>query len=284
MTHSIKPAPSYGYHEWMRDVWRALEAIKMTPEQRASPGTVRFYPHYVSNTPVKFDLPHWPACDMDLDGVVDLLGPETFVQVQMNRCADPDYEMGCARHVRTVPMEVFADDVVSGPPNDTYMTARNRGANAAALAPLWPRVGPLPEFLQPNPAAGYVWLGRGALTPLHHDATNNLLCEVFGPGRVVRLCPPEYRDRLSPNGGQFGDTTFQQMGFYSDVVLHPGEALFIPVGWWHAVQSLGDSPGMMISYTNFVWPNYWGRGVVVTRPWDWRHEYERFTQFEERPA
>jgi mannose-6-phosphate isomerase-like protein (cupin superfamily) len=37
------------------------------------------------------------------------------------------------------------------------------------------------------------------------------------------------------------------------VNVGPGQALFIPVGWWHCVEALETSISM--SFTNFVWPN-----------------------------
>lgn len=39
----------------------------------------------------------------------------------------------------------------------------------------------------------------------------------------------------------------------AEIVLEPGEVLFIPIGWWHQVEALDFS--VSISYTNFVWPN-----------------------------
>ena len=44
-----------------------------------------------------------------------------------------------------------------------------------------------------------------------------------------------------------------------DVTVEPGEVLFVPVGWWHHVRALDVS--MTISFTNFVFPNFfnWGQ-------------------------
>jgi len=38
-----------------------------------------------------------------------------------------------------------------------------------------------------------------------------------------------------------------------DVLLEPGEILFLPLAWWHQVKSLDFS--VSATYTNFVWPN-----------------------------
>jgi hypothetical protein len=37
------------------------------------------------------------------------------------------------------------------------------------------------------------------------------------------------------------------------VMLNPGDALFIPLGWWHQVTALDFS--VTITHTNFRWPN-----------------------------
>jgi ribosomal protein L16 Arg81 hydroxylase len=35
--------------------------------------------------------------------------------------------------------------------------------------------------------------------------------------------------------------------------VRPGDVLFIPVGWWHWVESL--SPSVSVSFVNFSYPN-----------------------------
>jgi hypothetical protein len=38
-----------------------------------------------------------------------------------------------------------------------------------------------------------------------------------------------------------------------DLVLAPGEALFLPVGWWHHVRALDLS--ISVAFNHFVWLN-----------------------------
>ena len=45
----------------------------------------------------------------------------------------------------------------------------------------------------------------------------------------------------------------------AEVVVNPGEVLFVPVGWWHYVRSLDAS--ISVSTTNFAFPN----------DYHWRH-------------
>jgi ribosomal protein L16 Arg81 hydroxylase len=40
-----------------------------------------------------------------------------------------------------------------------------------------------------------------------------------------------------------------------DFVLTPGQALFLPVGWWHCVRAL--DPSASIGLVDFIWPNNW---------------------------
>jgi hypothetical protein len=221
-----------------------------------------FYDHYRANVPTLLRLPRWPALRWTLEAMRREIGDRP-VEVQWDRLADPDYEVNAPRHKAVVPFAAFLDAMTSGAGNNVYMTAQNRSANAAALAPLWRDVGPLPPCLSPDPDAAFVWLGRDTVTPLHHDETNNLMCQVMG-WKLLRLFDPDQRDRLDNHIG-----VHSRLGWVSDAMvadrgltlreiwLPPGFALFLPVGWWHCVKSAGVA--MTLVYTNFVWPNFWGR-------------------------
>lgn len=110
------------------------------------------------------------------------------------------------------------------------------------------------------------WLGPpGTKTPLHTDPHHNILCQVVGY-KYIRLYNPLWTKYLYPAGVDaagvdMGNTSlvdvkvwrgdvdeeekkkFPEFGKaeYLEAVLGPGECLYIPLGWWHYVESLTAS-------------------------------------------
>jgi ribosomal protein L16 Arg81 hydroxylase len=112
---------------------------------------------------------------------------------------------------------------------------------------------------------GMMWMGgQGTFTPLHHDLTNNLLLQIVGRKRLLLVAPgatprlyndhhvySQIRDLLEP--GILSRYPKLEGIHVHQIMLNPGEALFIPLGWWHQVSSLDFS--VTITHTNFRWPN-----------------------------
>jgi ribosomal protein L16 Arg81 hydroxylase len=149
------------------------------------------------------------------------------------------------------------------------MTAANAAANARALAPLHADLGRLDNLLarpRDGEPQGMMWIGAaGSFTPLHHDLTNNLIAQVVGRKRV-RLLPASEVGRLYNDRGVYsaikdlGDPSLDAARFgrlegvrIYDVVLLPGDILFVPLAWWHQVDALEFS--VTVTYTDFLWPN-----------------------------
>ena len=154
----------------------------------------------------------------------------------------------------------------SGPTNDFYLVANNHFLDKPGTAALWADFSCDERFLDPAAASWRVffWFGpAGTVTPLHHDVSNILLVQVRGTKRVTLVSALEshlvYNDVAvySPVNAEFPDA--QRHPRFSaatrlTVDLHEGEALFIPVGWWHHVRSMEMC--ISLSFTNFAFPNH----------------------------
>jgi len=186
------------------------------------------------------------------------------IEYQGGRSDSADFELNKDQHKRTLPFRRFielATDESAG--NDLYITAYNSARNTDALAPLQAELGSLDKYLTQAP--GMMWIGpKGTFTPLHHDLTNNLLVQLVGTKRL-HLLPPGETGKLYNHRHVFSEVhditdprQIQRCPLASDaraveIVLNPGDALFIPVGWWHQVRS--ETFSVMMTYTNFIWPN-----------------------------
>ncbi|MFD7617924.1 cupin-like domain-containing protein [Streptomyces sp. NPDC059802] len=118
--------------------------------------------------------------------------------------------------------------------------------------------GPIDAARDPFPAKGLFICGRGGRTRLHTDpwATDACLCQVTGTKQLI-MYPPGTDEFLGPDG-QVVDLDAPDEGMFPrwrqavpafDEVLRPGDAAFIPSGWYHTAIALEDS----VSITwNFV--------------------------------
>lgn len=125
---------------------------------------------------------------------------------------------------------------------------------------------------QPVSAAN-LWVGMGGhVTCLHCDPFDGILMQLYGSKRLV-LFPPSQLSNLYPfpvmahlRYGLRRRASYSQV--YPDrpdfatfpkfceafqqryeVILEPGDVLFIPVGWWHEVTTLGN--GVVCSVNRF---------------------------------
>ena len=195
--------------------------------------------------------------EWSLAGLADRFG-EAEVEVNVDRlaAARPD---DTETRARTMTMAAFVERTLAGPSNDCYVVSRNGLLARPELAPLWDELAPLPSFLTPpqRPRGVSLWVGpAGTRTPAHFDPHNVLLVQVQGRKRV-RLAP---RVRCSQHASLRG---YYVEGRLDDVVsadaildveLEAGQALFVPVAWFHEVSAL--EPSMTLSFVGFRWPNH----------------------------
>lgn len=124
-----------------------------------------------------------------------------------------------------------------------------------------------------------IWLGtQPTYTPLHRDPNPNLFCQLFGIKSVKLMHPSmgqalfyKVQAKIGQQGNSHVRTTDMMQGAEREalhhavwespdeqeriyeVEVHPGDALFIPKGWWHSIKSIG--PGGQLNAS----ANWWFR-------------------------
>ena len=267
-------------YEWLLANQQKLALSAGSVPRITSPAPADFHASYWSgNRPVVmaglFD--HWPARQWSFDQLKARFGMAE-VELQERRETREDYEIAKDRHAGRARLGEVIDRIQNGGrSNDFYLTAYNSRHNGQALAGLMADVGELAGWLKPGGGReGFLWMGpEGTITPFHHDLTNNLLVQVVGRKRV-RLVPPGATSRMrnhlhcfsrwagEPLPAGPGD---DQRPPVLEVEIGPGDALFLPVGWWHHVEGL--SPHIGLSFTGFVWDNdFWSHYQSgADQPW-----------------
>ncbi|MBX2798185.1 MAG: cupin-like domain-containing protein [Myxococcales bacterium] len=161
-------------------------------------------------------------------------------------------------HLTRMPLAEFVAHAQSRDSNDLYVVSRCGLLGQPGLEALWDDLAPLPEFLVPSPRPTGVslWLGpKGTVTPPHFDPHNVLLVQVQGRKRI-RLAPRLRAHQHDLLDGYYlrGDLDEAFGDAVRTVELQAGEALFVPVGWFHEVTAL--SPSITLSLLSFPWENH----------------------------
>ncbi len=165
--------------------------------------------------------------------------------------------------------------VTAGRSNDSYLVANNHLLERPAAAPLLRDFACDARYLTPEPGPGsaFLWFGpAGTVTPLHHDTSNVLFVQVHGRKRFTLISPLEshclYNDVAVYSEVDLGAPDLASYPLFArarqiQLVVEPGETLFIPVGWWHHVEALDVS--ISLSFTNFRWLNTfeWAHPSIV---------------------
>lgn len=220
---------------------------------------------YAAGRPVLLEglAAKWPATrQWSPEHLAERIG-DAEITYQGGRQGAADFELAKDRHTRTMPFNSYMAGIMGGDGgNDAYITAYNSAPNQKAFGPLMDDLGRVAYL---NGGGGMLWIGPGGtFTPLHHDLTNNLLVQVVGRKRL-HLLPPSETGKLAntrhvfsdvhdiEDAGQLARYPAARTARHLIVDLEPGDALFIPVGWWHQVRSITFS--VMLTYTDFIWPN-----------------------------
>ncbi|MEO1043851.1 MAG: cupin-like domain-containing protein [Pseudomonadota bacterium] len=256
-----------GKRDWTLGIYSKLAAMD---ERQTSIPTVDvidpeqfFREFYFANRPVKLTglIDHWPALERwTLDYLEAKVG-DAIVELQAERQSDDDYEIVKDRHKRHIRMadlvRALRADETS---NDFYITAYNDTTNKQALAALWDDLGALTLLDADGVANGFFWMGpKGTITPFHHDLTNNLLLQIAGR-KHIRMVAAHHVAQMRNHEHCFSQWTAEDfdraeaegraMPPMLECEIGPGEAIFLPVGWWHHVTGLDRTISM--SFTGFA--------------------------------
>ena len=176
------------------------------------------------------------------------------------------------RLINTPPMKLteYIDLLAGGAISDGQLYAAAMPIRTT-LPELWPDVR-FPPFVDEDKYRHVnFWFGPGNnFTPLHYDPSNNFLAQIRGRKQVI-LCPPGEIARLYPFPFRYADnpfsyhaTHFSQVNVLSPDLTRfpawahadrallefgPGDMLFIPLYWWHAVWGIDQNMSI----------NYWWR-------------------------
>lgn len=213
------------------------------------------------------DLAHdWPAMQRWSFAEFKRRYGHLTVQVQSGRDTDVDYEVNKVRLRRETNFAAFLDRVAtSGVTNDEYLTASNELLRRPEFASLLDDIGSLPDFCD-RPAmsrSASLWVGpAGTRTPLHHDTLMLLHTQIVGRKRW-RFVSPLSGPRVYNEFDVYSPVDFEKLDLARfpeaakvkvlDVVVEPGETMFLPLAWWHQVSSLDRC--ISLSFTNLDVPN-----------------------------
>lgn len=260
---ALERSRSHAY--WMTGILRRLSRMgNATVDVAEEITSDAFYDkYYAGNRPVVIADAGFPGAwesPWSFDAIKRSFG-ETIIEV--TRWPGWDLPPEASRNhmsTHTLPVAAYVDEIRSDPPGCSYLVSLN-GAHRGPLAALAQRLMVLPEVL-PEAAKdldAYIFMGpRGSVTHLHYDPGNTMIVQVLGSKRFSLFAPHDhallYEDQRKTSKVDVRTPDHERFPLYQfarkyDVTVNAGQALFIPVGWWHFAESL--EPSLSISMTVF---------------------------------
>ena len=257
--------------DWLLNAYASLmagESDRVLDERDAIPSVSEFFEKYYWRNRavlIRGAGAAWPALKLWTPTYLKQTCGSAVVDVMRNRASASIQFQNTGLALRqTMRFDEYVDLVYATEhSNDFYIVSRNRFFDNPSTKVLLGDIEALP-FINKDLSDGDVrmWFGpRGTVTKLHHDDRNNVIVQVLGR-KVVRLYPahaaplmnqtmPWYA-AMDPQEIQENMSTPQAI----TVKIGPGDALFIPVGWWHSLVAL--DPSVTLAFINFGVPNEYG--------------------------
>lgn len=255
------------YLKLQETLWEMRET---TLPRLSAPSQEYFYEHfYLAHRPVIITdwVKHWDA--------VHTWNPQNWVEkfadvpieISARRNTTPQFDRNFTSTEESTTLGAFAHELLSlsEPSNDRYLIARNYALRQPELKSLWDDIDEH-HYLNPLRREGNaaLWFGpEGTYTPLHHDTCQIMFAQIWGD-KHFSLIPAHAQSLYRHATNMYSDLPFDldlakhpQHPHQIELTLKAGEALFIPVGWWHAVRSLSVSISVAMTHfyakNDFAW-------------------------------
>jgi len=274
--------PTFEAAEWAMQQLRKLESVldmsrqmenldppPLEVDRRSGLSHEEFlHEYYARNQPVVLEdvCAEWPALTRWTPEYLAETLAKAEVEVMAGREGDDNYEVNSNQHRTQMPFDEYVAKVLATEwSNDLYLVANNKLLESGVAGPLWDDFTLDARYLVPDEKRKFtfLWFGpAGTVTKLHHDLMNILFHQVDGWKQFILISPLETH-RLSNTVGVYSDVDPQTPNLTRfpryqavrpfQVSVGPGDALFVPVGWWHHVTALETS--ISVSTTSFRYPN-----------------------------
>lgn len=263
--------------DWLMNIYQTMAGAYATQQGTQSATVDRvatltkeefFNRYYTTNRPVVVTnaVDQWQAFSKWTPAYLKERCGDVEVEVQMDRCSNPRYELDKLAHAKKMKFGEYVDLVVNTPSsNDFYMTAYNSAQHDPRFHQLLEDLQYWPPFMDSQlNGRVFLWLGpAGTLTPYHHDLTNNFMVQIAGRKKIT-LFPSSAIPYMYNFHHCFSEMSVQNPPDYSkfpalqnttpiEVILKPGEFFFLPIGWWHYIEAMDQS--LTVTGTNFAFPN-----------------------------
>ncbi|ACM29251.1 cupin-like domain-containing protein [Rhizobium rhizogenes] len=223
---------------------------------------------YAANRPVILTdiASKWPAVEKwSLEFLSETYGEEPIVY-QNGRSAD-DHRDSFVDHTVKGTLGDYIKLIQNVPAgvNPPYLIAHDRLLDRASFKPLLNDVVFDDRYLSAHDSHGRVffWLGPAlSSTPMHRDLGNVYMAQIAGR-KLIRMVPSKEIQFIYNEIGYHSEADFDNLALdkfpllrnahIMEFTLHPGEFLFIPVGWWHFVKSLDTT--ITVTGNNFRFLN-----------------------------
>jgi hypothetical protein len=216
----------------------------------------------------------WPAVEASRKGVREIAAylVGRYSQRPVNAIAASPKEMGRFFYTEDLSrlnfvkasgrLDAFLDDLLKASDMELPPAMAVQSEDVASL---------LPGFLEENPldllpgVPPRIWIGNRIRVAPHYDAKENVACclagrrrfTLFPPERTADLYPGPFE--LTPAGTpvsmvDIAEPDFERFPRFEracneaqQVTLEPGDAIYIPYGWWHGVESL-EPVSILVNY------------------------------------